>query len=460
LEHPPAANRTRRSQFTQCGETWGEYETVEWVRQPGNQHHVACANLNDDLTLGICRSDGIGHEDYSHCNTLPPNLCSDYGDKLWFVFCTDLTRVPTLAPTPLPTPLDGDEPPDGLIITPAPTPVALTPAPTPAGFTPAPTVLQFLLANGADAGATLMWVELWVVASISEGDCFTLEGGGTSEAVCIAGFGVSGVLTASILLVDPTTVAYPVASVFTLQEGVVLTTTSAAYVRDDPHVCALSGECFDIREPSEYTLLRAPFDEREPAALQLSGDLDTDGVQPCGLFVKHLALSGSLLDGRVVRVRPHTREAGGANRAAKQVVTNFSLQVGNSSWLSFTPNDSLRRVAVVGQLTVRFVWREQYGQHIEAESLEFSVGGGGHPVVLTISQAAHQALNLDMGGLGRLGHSRLGGVLGTEGHLTSMEEPTPACRSKSSNHDDIQQRQLAGMLAPAERASILKASWA
>jgi hypothetical protein len=265
-----------------------------------------------------------------------------------------------------------------------------------------------------------------------------------------------------MMLVDPLVSGYLQGAVLTL---IVVTPsptpspTDHGSMHDDPHVCDLRGKCYDIRKPSEYVLLRAPLDELEPAVLELSGDLDTDGLRPCGLYVKRLALSGSWLNNQVVRVRPHTRDVGGANRASKQVMTNFSLQLGNSSWMSFTVNDSLREVAVVGQLMVRFVWREQYGQHIEGQSFEFSVGGGDNASVLTVSQAAHQALNVDMWGLGRLGYSKLGGVLGTDGHLTSIEEPTLECRAVSSNPDDIQQRQQAGRPAPAEGASTLRVSW-
>jgi len=160
-----------------------------------------------------------------------------------------------------------------------------------------------------------------------------------------------------------------------------------------------------------------------------------------------------------VRVRPHTRNVGGANRAAKQVVTNFSLQVDNSPWMSFTFNDSHQQVAAVGQIKVHFVWREQLGQHIEAQSLEFSVGGEVNPTVLTVSQAPHQALNVDMWGVGRLGYTRVGGVLGTDGHLTSIEEPTLECRAISFKPDDLQQRTQPLVPEPADRGSTMRVSW-
>jgi hypothetical protein len=310
------------------------------------------------------------------------------------------------------------------------------------------------------AGATSIEVSSEVQALLSAGMCFTLAGGGNSETVCIAGFG-------SILLVNPTVFAYPAGSTLTLLDGVSPSSSSTtaenqATVHDDPHVCALDGECFDIRAPSEYTLLRVPVSAQEPPALKLSGVLDTDGVRPCGLFVKHLTLSGSLLNNQIMRIRPYTRNTGGSNWVGSTAVSNFSLQLGNSSWRSFTHTDSLRQIAVVGQLTVAFVWREQYGQRMEAQSFELSVGGSGHSAVITVSQASHQALNLDMSGMSRLGYSRMGGVLGTEGHLASIEEPTLECMaataSSNSEDSDFLHRQQP-MLSLPERASTVRVSW-
>jgi hypothetical protein len=313
------------------------------------------------------------------------------------------------------------------------------------------------------AGAPSIEIPAEALAGLSLGDCFLLEGGGNSEVVCIAGFGSSRVMATTILLVSPTQFGYPAGSTLTLLQGGPgsTSTTSAdqASVRDDPHVCSLSGECYDIRMPSEYTLLLLPHSGPEPVKLKVSAGLETDGERPCGLFVKHLALSGSWLDDQVVRIRPYTRNVGGSNWVGDKAMTNFSLQLGNSLWRSFTHKESLRLVSVVGQLTIRFVWREQYGQRMEAQSFEFSVGEGSHPAVLTVSQASHQALNLDMRDMGRLGYSRIGGVLGTEGHAASIEEPTSECRAASSPSDpDVTKRQTTKQ-GPPDHASTLKVSW-
>lgn len=328
------------------------------------------------------------------------------------------------------------------------------------------------------AGATSIVIPDEFVALIQVGDCFILDGGGFSEQICVAGFGSSGRLQADvgasfILLVSPTQFAYPSGSSLTgPQPGASVSTTSAApaqppstttedhgSMRDDPHVCSLNGECFDIRDPSEYVLIRLPANLQEPTALKLSADLGTDGVQPCGLFVKHVVMSGSWLSNQYVRVQPYTRNVGGSNWVGNKVMTNFSLQLGSSPWRSFTRKDSHRQVAVAGRVTARFVWREQFGQRMEAQSLELSLSEGNNTAVITISQASHQALNLDMRSMGRLGFSRMGGALGTEGHSKSIEEPTRECRAAApSSRPDDNRRQKQKPARP-ERASILKASW-
>ncbi|CAK0907206.1 unnamed protein product, partial [Prorocentrum cordatum] len=171
--------------------------------------------------------------------------------------------------------------------------------------------------------------------------------------------------------------------------------------------------------------------------------------------VKHVVLSGAWLDNLRLRVQPYTRDVGGSNWVGNKVMTNFSLQLGSSPWRSFTRSDSNRQVAVVGRLVVSFVWREQFGQRMEAQSLELSLGEGNRTAKLTISQASHQALNLDMHGFGQLGYSRMGGVLGTEGHSLSIEEATSECKASTSH---VSQRHLLGQ-PPPERASTVRVSW-
>jgi len=417
--------------FAQCGEVWEEYEQVVWSRNPDNvvlggipAGGVACASAHDNVSIGICRRDNIGHDHWEYCASPPSSRCDGYG-KLFFVRCSDVAR-------------------------------AAAPAAAAHGHAASARLMAYVLDAPLDAGATSIEAPAEALAGLSVGNCLLLEGGGNSEAVCVAGFG-------PMLLVEPTTFAYPAGSTITLQEGrgdgASGSSPAAAAghprAQGGPHVCALSGECYDIQAPSEYTLLRLPYSEQEPATLKLSAELGTDGVRPCGLFVKHVVLSGAWLDNLRLRVQPYTRDVGGSNWVGNKVMTNFSLQLGSSPWRSFTRSDSNRQVAVVGRLVVSFVWREQFGQRMEAQSLELSLGEGNRTAKLTISQASHQALNLDMHGFGQLGYSRMGGVLGTEGHSLSIEEATSECKASTSH---VSQRHLLGQ-PPPERASTVRVSW-
>jgi len=475
---PPQTRGSTRAEpeFTQCGEAWEPYETVVWSRTGDTQHHIACASALDNETVGICRSDGIGHGHWDYCGTRPSALCDDLGGKLWFAFCADLRRVP--APTPVPP--AGLPPDDVLLQTPAPTEEAPTLA--------AKGHLEVTIGTPVEAGASSIPVPS--VEGLSVGDCLLLQGGDEAETVCVAGLAGARRTPsgggAAILLVSPTIYAYPAGSTLTLQAATSVssttagpdpTTTSAgdgqepatgttalhdghASSRDDPHVCALSGECYDIRAPSEYSLLRVPLGPEERDMLKLSAELGTDGVWACGLFIKSLTLSGSWLGGQAVRVRPHTRDVGGSNWAGTATRTNFSLQLGESPWRSFTQQDPSGQLAVVGRVAVRFVRREQFGDRMEAQSLELAVGGmGPEPARITVSQASHQALNLDVSGLERLGYARVAGVLGTEGHPASIEEPAPECAAAARSATQGATRRQTPQAARKERASTLSASW-
>jgi len=272
------------------------------------------------------------------------------------------------------------------------------------------------------------------------GDELNISGGGNQEVVTIKGLDLVDV-PSKTLLVQPLVYPYPPGSIVTIvaqlfptpmvEPTAAPTAEGTASVRNDPHVTNLNGESFDIRMPSsDCTLLRLPYSEEDPRMLELSASMDTDGVRACGLYVKGVTLSGSLLGGRVVRVRPYTRNAGGSNQAGNETVTDFSLQVGGSGWRGFSRGDAgaLIPEASAGLLRSRFVWREEFGERVEAQSLELRVGEGERPAVFTISQAPHQALNIEIQRLGALGYRRVGGALGTEGRNSSLEQPSLSCR--------------------------------
>jgi len=80
------------SEFRRCGEVWERYEQVAWGANKSLQHHAVCASASDNMSIGICRSDGVGHDNWEYCASPPPSRCEGYG-KLYFVLCEDVTRV-------------------------------------------------------------------------------------------------------------------------------------------------------------------------------------------------------------------------------------------------------------------------------------------------------------------------------------------------------------------------------
>jgi len=81
------------SEFRRCGEVWERYEQVLWGSNRNVLHRAVCASVNsDDLSIGICRSDDVGHDHWEFCAAPPPSKCDGLG-KLYFVLCEDVTRV-------------------------------------------------------------------------------------------------------------------------------------------------------------------------------------------------------------------------------------------------------------------------------------------------------------------------------------------------------------------------------
>lgn len=239
------------------------------------------------------------------------------------------------------------------------------------------------------------------------------------------------------------------------------TTTSddVAGVHDDPHVRSLNNEQFDIRRPAVYRLLRLPHDQGLPASFELSAEMGSDSESPCGVYVRSATLSGAWLDGRTLRVRPLARDKAGTNTAGTGTTSNFSLQVSGQQWRSFVRAEAGTVIieATTGRFRARFLWREQYGERAEGQALEFRLGEEAQATV-TISQASHQALNVDVARLGSLGEARLGGVLGTEGHDVAAEEESDECKA-SRYPGPAYERRWASWVHGDARSSALRASW-
>ena len=115
---------------------------------------------------------------------------------------------------------------------------------------------------------------------------------------------------------------------------------------NDPHVALLGGDRFDVNQPADYVLLRAPLEYSQPALLELRGTMEPEGSQPCGLYMKAATLSGTWFGEAIVQVRPLKRNNAGSNTAGTSTVWPFSMQVSpDGSWKScadFTAKKQVR----------------------------------------------------------------------------------------------------------------------
>jgi len=233
------------------------------------------------------------------------------------------------------------------------------------------------------------------------------------------------------------------------------------------HVSNLRNERFDIRRPSEYQLLRVPLDERLPAAMELTASMAADGISVCSVYVKHVTLRGTWFNGQTLHIRPHTRDHAGSNQAGSETRTNFSLQVSEQEvsqqqWRSFSREEAGSHIseASTEQVKARFVMREEFGERLEGQALEFCMGEDSEATII-ISQAAHQALNIDMRHLHKLGEDRIGGLLGTEDHDKEIEEDTVECKDEAARKHQAERTSVRAeeLISGRPGASRLRASW-
>merc|ERR1719436_216291 len=105
-------------------------------------------------------------------------------------------------------------------------------------------------------------------------------------------------------------------------------TAAPASILNDPHVASLGGDRFDINQPAEYVLLRAPLEESQPALLELRGLVKPSPARPCGLYVKAATLGGAWFGKAIAQVRPLEQSAAGS------IGWPFSLQVSGAPWKS------------------------------------------------------------------------------------------------------------------------------
>lgn len=215
-------------------------------------------------------------------------------------------------------------------------------------------------------------------------------------------------------------------------------TPSPAGARDDPHATSLTGQKFDINQPGGHVLLRVPLDPARGPLLSLSATVGPDserGMGACRLYIRRLAISGEWLGGKAVEVFAHTRNVAGWNGAGNATVRPFSMtthldasQMGNGTWEQFADVEAREDSTLAVSQKVSVVAKRQGGfRNLENQSLVILISGSGPPAVITVSQAFHQALNVDMTNMVGLGFPKMGGLLGTEGHASVLEEKTAAC---------------------------------
>ncbi|CAK0831643.1 unnamed protein product [Prorocentrum cordatum] len=180
--------------------------------------------------------------------------------------------------------------------------------------------------------------------------------------------------------------------------------------------------------------------------------------------VKNVTIRGTWFNGKTVHIRPHTRDRAGSNQVGGETLTNFSLQVSEQQvskqqWRSFSREEagSLISEASTEQVVARFVMREEFGERLEGQALEFRMGEAAEATIL-ISQAAHQALNIDMRHISKLGQDRIGGLLGTEAHDKDIEEDTVECKAEAAKKHMVEKK-AEELLSEMLGSSRLKASW-
>jgi len=447
--------------FEACGQTWTYGDVVYWSRMPDKESHIACASARDSATVGICRGDGKGHTHFSFCQSPPAGMCAGLNGNLWFVFCNDLLR-PTEAPTASPTASPTVEP------TAAPT-AAPTATPT-AGPTSAPTATPTASPTHAPILENSQIYDPPAATDPPPASGPTYDpppaAGPTHDSPQAEGStGAASAPGTQVGVLPPEmNMPIPVHDFDPYNDN--------ADVKDDPHVNNLRNERFDIRKPSEYLLLRVPLDEQLPAAMELTAGVAADGITECGVYVKNVTFRGTWFNGQTVRIRPHTRNVAGSNQAGDQTRTNFSLQVSEQQvsqprWRSFSFEEagSIISEASTGQVGARFFMREEFGKRLEGQALEFRMGEAAGASVV-VSQAAHQALNIEMRHLSKLGADRMGGLLGTESHDREVEEDTYECKMEVAkrqpnmriSHDDVSEK-MRRRVREGRESSVLKVSW-
>jgi len=223
-------------------------------------------------------------------------------------------------------------------------------------------------------------------------------------------------------------------------------------IKDDPHIRNLAQESFAVNQPGEYTLLRVPQDPGQDALLEIRGTIGRHNASACRMYTMGVSLSGKWLGDKTVFVRPLQRGSAGSNAAAGEEKWPLSLLVSEKGshagpWRSF----EAFRAASAGDRSHGFpetfkivAFRDEaFGEMREGETFQFQVGPGPkweQKAKVNVAQASHQALNVALQQVKRLGAIHVGGLLGTEAHNPGVERLTGECRLEKAAQATIPDR--------------------
>jgi len=230
-------------------------------------------------------------------------------------------------------------------------------------------------------------------------------------------------------------------------------------VLNDPHVTNLARERFDINQPATYVMLRMPMEPQKTAKFEMRALMQADGSKPCGLYMKAVMLNGSWFGDAVVQVRPLKRDREGSNGAGSKTEWPFSVQTSpEGPWKSFAELQGEGGVvALTDMVKITAEQKADLGDLLEAQTVSVSIGKKGKPASIVVSQAQHQALNMELVNMQALGNGAIGGLLGTEKHSKGVEQLTEACKEfKAAEKAD----EAVLRVQRNPDASRLSASWA
>jgi hypothetical protein len=224
--------------------------------------------------------------------------------------------------------------------------------------------------------------------------------------------------------------------------------TEEVDIKDDPHIRNLAQESFAVNQPGEYTLLRVPQDPGQDALLEVRGTIGRHNSSACKMYTMGVSLSGKWLGDKAVFVRPLQRGSAGSNAAAGEEKWPLSLLVsekGSHEWPrdgAWTSFEAFRAASKPDRShgfpeTFKIVaFRDEaFGEMREGETFQFQVGPGPkweQKAKINVAQASHQALNLALQQVKRLGAMHIGGLLGTEAHEPRIERLTQECRQEKA----------------------------